>query len=416
VPPLKKQLTFETAFGLYVASEILGEGGAGRVYGGKGPDGSAIALKVLAEDRASSDKRQRFKNEIGFLSRNKHENIVVVIDHGVARGGLVTGPFYVMRRYDASLRRLIADRIRSEQVLAIFSQILDGVEAAHLQGVVHRDIKPENILFDAKANQFAVADFGIARFSEDLLATLVETADTQRLANFQYAAPEQRALGMPVSARADIYALGLVLNEMFTGVVPHGTDYRKIASVSDELAFLDPIVERMLRQSQDERPGSIAEIKGLIQRHSSEAVSLQKLSKLNNSVVRVGEIDEPLATEPPKVISVDWQAGSVFITLDRPVTQAWIQALHDMGNYSSVMGSEPETFKFQGNVAVGRATPNDVQFVVNNFKDWLPKATRRLRQTLERHAQQEAAKHQENLRRERQAEEQRLQVLRNLKF
>ena len=225
---LKKRVTFETTFGVYVVDELLGEGGAGRVYGGEGPDGLPVALKVLAEERASADKRARFKNELFFLLRNKHHNIVTVLDHGVARGGGIDGPFYVMSRYQGSLRQLIRDRISPDGVLPLFSQILDGVEAAHLQNVVHRDLKPENILFDSNSGALAIADFGIARFTEDVVVTLVETAPAQRLANFQYAAPEQRSPGQPVGVPADLYALGLILNEMFTGAVPHGTEYRLI--------------------------------------------------------------------------------------------------------------------------------------------------------------------------------------------
>jgi serine/threonine protein kinase len=104
--------------------------------------------------------------------------------------------------------------------MAIFSQILDGVEAAHLQNVIHRDLKPENILCDQNFATIAIADFGTARFTEDILATAIETGPSQRLANFQYAAPEQRTVGGDVQATADIYALGLMLNELFTGSVP----------------------------------------------------------------------------------------------------------------------------------------------------------------------------------------------------
>ncbi len=190
---LKTPISFETTFGTYVVDELLGEGGAGRVYGGLGIDQKPIALKILAQDKTTSDKRRRFKNEIVFLAKNKHLNIVTVIDHGISSSGEVTGPFYVMRRYDSNLRYIIHSGIPHSQVLPLFSQVLDGVEAAHLQGVVHRDLKPENILYDKESNALAIADFGTARFTEDLLATTVETGPAQRLANFQYAAPEQRA-------------------------------------------------------------------------------------------------------------------------------------------------------------------------------------------------------------------------------
>lgn len=116
MPKLKKPMSFETTFGVYVVDELLGEGGAGRLYGGNGADGIPVALKVLAEERATNDKRGRFKNEIGFLSRNKHGNIVTVIDHGVARQAETKGPFYVMHRYDSNLRDLMSQGIRPSKL------------------------------------------------------------------------------------------------------------------------------------------------------------------------------------------------------------------------------------------------------------------------------------------------------------
>jgi serine/threonine protein kinase len=129
---LRKPVIFETAFGLYTVDELIGEGGAGRVLGGVGPDDTKVALKVLAEERASTEKRRRFKNEIAFLSRNRHPNIVPVIDHGVSRGHEITGPFYVMQRYGGSLRDVMQAGLAPDRVLPLFSQILDGVEAATL--------------------------------------------------------------------------------------------------------------------------------------------------------------------------------------------------------------------------------------------------------------------------------------------
>jgi hypothetical protein len=101
---LKKPVTFGTNFGVYVVVELLSEGGAGRVYGGMGPDGTPVALKVLAEERASADKRRRFKNELSLLVRNKHRNIVTVIDHDVARVGAIEGPCNVRQRHQELMR------------------------------------------------------------------------------------------------------------------------------------------------------------------------------------------------------------------------------------------------------------------------------------------------------------------------
>jgi serine/threonine protein kinase len=328
---LKQRVTLETAFGSYVVNELIGEGGAGRVYGGIGSDSVPIAVKVLATERASSEKKGRFKNEIAFLARNKHANIVTVIDHGVANARGITGPFYVMRSYDGNLRDLIRGKLRPDAVLPLFSQMLDGVEAAHLLGAVHRDLKPENVLYSGPTQVPAIADFGVASFTEDILATLVNTEPTQRLANFQYAAPEQRVPGKTITAAADIYALGLMLNEMFTGAVPHGTEYQLIASVSSQMGFLDDVVARMIRQAPNERPAKIGEVKALIQRHQSEAVSLQRLSKISETIIRVDEIDELLAHDPPRLVGAEWANGTLTLTLDRPVNQDWVSALVQMG-------------------------------------------------------------------------------------
>jgi serine/threonine protein kinase len=416
VAKLKKPVTFETTFGVYTVDELLGEGGAGRVYGGSASDQSAIAVKVLSEERASADKRRRFRNEIFFLARNKHRNIVTVIDHGVARGGVIEGPFYVMRRYNGSLRELIQARISPDGVLPLFSQILDGLEAAHLQGVVHRDLKPENILYEGDSKTLAIADFGIARFTEDILATLVETAPGQRLANFQYAAPEQRNRYQSVDLRADVYALGLILNEMFTGAVPQGTQYRLVSSVSPELSFLDEIVAKMLRQMPEERPGSVAELKGLIQRYRSEAVTAQRLSRLDGTVIRTQEIDDPLAHEAPRLVGADWDGRRLILTLDREISENWIAALRRMGRYSSGWNKGPETFSFRGNQAFVDAEENEVQSLIDYFKGWLPVATQTLKTLLEQAAHREEIEQREKLRQDREAEERRLRVLQNIKI
>jgi serine/threonine protein kinase len=114
------------------------------------------------------------------------------------------------------------DGLSSKQVLLLFSQVLDGVEAAYRSRVVHRDLKPENVLYETEANRVLMADFGIADFEEDELLTAVASKHADRLASIAYAVPEQRVRNQQADHRADIYALGLMLNEMFTGHVLQG--------------------------------------------------------------------------------------------------------------------------------------------------------------------------------------------------
>jgi serine/threonine protein kinase len=411
---LKDAMTLETTFDTYVLEELIGEGGAGRVFGGKASDGTQVAVKVLSQ--ASDDKRRRFKNEIAFLSQNRHANIVSVIDHGITRHGKTPAPFYVMRRYDGNLRDLMNNKIAPRNVLKLYYQILDGVEAAHLKNVIHRDLKPENILYDKRASNLAIADFGIARFSQDLLATAVETTPAQRLANFQYAAPEQRVPKRAVTLAADIYALGLMLNEMFTGSVPHGTDFLSIAAVSKELGYLDILVERMIKQNQDERPKSIGELKGLFERFGAEAVTLQRISDIDGTVIKSDKIDVPLAEEPPRLIGADWNNGTLILTLDRSVTRDWISALQNGGANSWVMGAAPQQFSFNDNLARINAPEQAIQQVIDHFKSWLPRATQVLKHNLEQKVLRDEQNRREELRRQKEAEERRLKVLRNIRI
>ena len=177
-------------------------------------------------------------------------------------------PFFVMPCFPSTLRQQMRARLTPDSVLPWFEQMLAGIEAAHEMKVWHRDLKPENVLCDPSSNHLVITDFGIAHFAEPLLHTVVETSPDDRVANFQYAAPEQRAFGV-VDHRADIYALGVILNEMFTGEILQGTGHKTISSVAPDFACLDALVDQMVRQSPSDRPASIAEVRALLPRRTA---------------------------------------------------------------------------------------------------------------------------------------------------
>lgn len=216
----KAPQAFETLSDTYSVTGVIGEGGSGRVFAVTDSAGEVYALKCLFPDLSTTQKRKRFKNEVDFCSKQWHQNVIQIKDSGLVEWENVKVPFYVMPYLPGTLRKLLEQRIAPTRTLPLFSQILDGVEAAHLLGVIHRDLKPENILYDPSRDRLVVADFGIAHFEEELLATAVATKAGERLANLSYSAPEQRTRGAKVDQRADIYALGLILNEMFTGGRP----------------------------------------------------------------------------------------------------------------------------------------------------------------------------------------------------
>lgn len=388
----KPLIEIETAFNRYQVGKQIGEGGAGRVFEAtRLDDEKRVAIKFLSPDKANMARRARFKNEIAFLMRFRHPNIVPVEDYGVANAGNPSGAFYVMPLYASSLRKKMGEPLAKDARLRLVSGILDGVEAAHLQRVVHRDLKPENILFDENGQLPVIADFGIARFSEDDLHEHVQTRPGERLANFAYAAPEQRLAGQRVDAQTDIYALGLIINEIFTAEVPNGTNFRQIRTTFPELAYIDQMVSRMLSQSPAERPRSIAEVKAGLEVFKEDLFHRQKLSEIQNTVIKVGEVEDPLAHDPPKLVDFDWNGSVLELILDRPVHGEWVAALRNMGNYTSLRGKDPARFSFDGNRARVPAQQDELQDTINWFKTWLPTATATLKQRLEAARSAEAA-------------------------
>jgi serine/threonine protein kinase len=256
------------AFGnKYSLGKVIGNGGAGIVYEARTEDNEACAIKVLSTQQSS--KIKRFKNEIAYCFRNQHKNIISVRDFGQTDGKT----FYVMPLYSSTLRKLIVTGIEQAKVLDFLTQVLNGVEAAHQSGVCHRDLKPENILFDQATETLVVADFGIAKFKEEELQTAVETSVQERLANFQYSAPEQRVRGRVVDQRADIYALGLILSEMFTAEVPQGTGFKRIASIAPRYSYLDAAIDSMVQQTPENRPESISDVRRLLRLSLTRAAS-----------------------------------------------------------------------------------------------------------------------------------------------
>jgi serine/threonine protein kinase len=262
----------------------------------------------------------------------------------------------------------------------------------------------------------SVCDFGIAHFKDEELYTAVETAPSSRLANFQYAAPEQKVRGRGTDARTDIYALGLILNEMITGEVPHGAGYRTIAQAAPDLEWLDDVVEQMIQQDPNNRPDAIDEVKRLFQANREAHVTRQRLSEITNTVIPIGEEDDPLALEGPRLIDCDWNGGYLTLVLDKRLTQGWTAALKRMGNHSAVYGKGPDNFRFDGNTASIAADEGEVQRIIDHFKEWLPNATRKYREQRAWDREQRARTEREALELERKELERRRRILNSIRL
>ncbi|MGH9698903.1 MAG: protein kinase domain-containing protein [Candidatus Acidiferrales bacterium] len=188
-----------------------GHGSMGNVYKARDREtGEIVALKLLKQEIASDQAMMdRFKNELLFARKITHKNVCRVYDFNRLGGIACTSMEFVEGE---SLRSVFTRfgglPLRKSVHLAL--QICSGLKEAHAQGIVHRDLKPENVMIDAQGN-VKIMDFGIARSME------AGTRSTGSLAGTPaYMAPEQVA-GKPVDYRTDIYSLGLILYEMFTG-------------------------------------------------------------------------------------------------------------------------------------------------------------------------------------------------------
>lgn len=229
-----------------------------------------------------------------------------------------------------------------------------------------------------------VADFGIAEFTQDDLYTAVETHTGERLANFLYAAPEQRERGKTVDRRADIYALGLMLNELFTGQVLQGTAFTKIKDRAPPYEYLDEIVDRMVRQLPADRFSTIDEIKKELIARKQVFVSRQKVDVLSKQVIPEGTIDDPLVREPIGIASVDYQPGRLIVTLDKPPTHEWIMVFQQMTGVLYFMGREPQRVTFDKSMAHVPTSEQQAASQLTYFKQWVEKANTDYKQYVQR--------------------------------
>jgi serine/threonine protein kinase len=219
-------LTPGSRLGPYEILAPLGSGGMGEVYRSRDSRlGREVAVKIISREGSTDpDRIKRFEQEARAAGALNHPNVCAIYDVGAHEGS----PFVVMELLEGeSLREVMAGGpIPLRKALGYMAQAAEGLAAAHAKGIVHRDLKPEN-LFLTKSGRVKVLDFGLAKLTGvETGAPAGETSPPGTLTSpgmvlgtLAYMAPEQ-IRGAAVDARADVFALGVVLYELLAGRRP----------------------------------------------------------------------------------------------------------------------------------------------------------------------------------------------------
>jgi hypothetical protein len=342
---------------------LLGRGGMGDVWRAERCDGMfemSVAVKIVRSDRA--DVLERFKQERRVLATLDHPNIARLIDAGVTPDGL---PYLVtefvqgqqLDRWCAATKPKLRERLR------LFLQLCDALEYAHSELVVHRDIKPGNILVDAHGTAHLL-DFGIAKLvSGTGLNDGVDELTDESPHTPEYAAPEQIS-GGAITVRTDVYALGLLLYLLLTGVrpqarggplaeqverilihVPLAPSAALVAEAShassihrhDLLGNLDSIVARAIHKSPAQRYASVSEFASDIRAHLAGrpvgARHASRIERVRGYVLRNAALVSICAGAGALVLSAGglalYQAGSARVSAIAAQTQAKSAALRE---------------------------------------------------------------------------------------
>ena len=247
---------------------LLGKGGMGEVY--RADDlklGQAVALKFLP-DHLTNDGAAlaRFHREVRIARQVSHHNVCRVYDIGEVDGRHFLSMEFIQGEELSSLLRRIG-RLPSDKATEIARQLCAGLAAAHNRGVLHRDLKPANVMIDENGN-VRLTDFGIAGLVEEI------RSEEFRAGTPAYMSPEQLA-GKELTVKSDIYSLGLVVYEIFTGkkafdapTLPQLLNLRNSDTTpttpSSLVQNIDPLVERVIlrciEKDPDKRPASALEV------------------------------------------------------------------------------------------------------------------------------------------------------------
>jgi CheY-like chemotaxis protein/tRNA A-37 threonylcarbamoyl transferase component Bud32 len=271
----------------YEFLEVIGEGGIGVVFKARQPMiEKLVAIKMINSQESGEESVARFTREAKAVSRLDHTNIIVIHDFGVTENG---HPFMVMDYIEGWN---LGDVIRQQGAfpldfaVSMAIQICDGIAHAHANGILHRDLKPANVLLkrnDDREPVVKIVDFGLAKMldQKDSKDAPALTKHGQVFGSPMYMSPEQ-VQALPVDERTDVYSVGCIIYEMFTGCPPHLADTsmammakqlteepQPLNVLRSDLSYppaCQPLIDKVLAKKPENRYQSMGELKSALER------------------------------------------------------------------------------------------------------------------------------------------------------
>lgn len=292
-----------------------------------------VAIKILPPDLddAHGTYAERFKNEARMMAKMDHPAIVAVFDFGETSQRQL---YFVMAFIDGTdVSQMISEqgRLPADHALAVTAHVCDALSYAHERGIVHRDIKPANILINYEG-QVKVADFGLAKALETSSGTLTKTG--LAVGTPDYLAPETLNSGSEIDGRADLFAIGVMLYQMLTGVVPRGAWKPASLIVPGLDRRFDEIIDRAMQPEPSDRYQSAGEFRRdldvilmtpVVKERGESSAAIPKQVLLARQNNRRLVVPKTRKEAPPKVVAAKpkslfpWYFG-IFVALLLGVT------------------------------------------------------------------------------------------------
>jgi serine/threonine-protein kinase len=288
-----------TAVGAYTIEDKIASGGGGTVYRARGA--GPVAIKVMLRELAASPHALiRFQREAEAVRLVNHPNIVTALDSGALPDGR---PYIVMELVAGeNLRQLLRrrGRLTPAETLAILEPTCSALAVAHGAGVIHRDLKASNISVGAEGRlQVKLLDFGIAKLLQADPSQPALTVQGSRLGTPYAMAPEQ-IRGEPVDARADIYALGVLIFQMLTGGYPFS------AGSAQE-------IERLHLEARPPRPGETAPVPPALESVVLRCLEKQPGARYSSAGELLAAFRSAVAGEPHPTPAGEREAVAILI-------------------------------------------------------------------------------------------------------